>query len=99
MAGYYSDPLLLSVWLEKNSNGPKHTVEIAAAVNGCKALVTNLIWERDYESLPRNEQMKYITDRIQSAAQSIQDYCKTTDPKSVPVSELPSLFSVINAQP
>jgi hypothetical protein len=96
MAGYYSDPLMLSVWLEKNSDGPKHTVEIVAAINGCDALGTNLIWESDYEKLPQDKQIRYTTDRVQSLVGSIQKACKTNIPKAVPVGALKALFSTVN---
>jgi hypothetical protein len=38
MGGIYAPPLMLSVWLEKDSNDSKHSIEAVATIEGCEPL-------------------------------------------------------------
>lgn len=84
---------MLSVWLERNGNGDNNSIEAVATIEGCEALGTNLMWEKDYAALNLDGRIAYVEDRVRSLAEKMAVTCKTKLAEPVQLRPLDRLFS------
>jgi hypothetical protein len=95
MAGYYSEPLVLSVQMGpsiEEGGAHKHYVEIVVGIRDCDAVVWNPIHGNALTNLDVAQRLEYVASRVDDAVKGIEETCKVAPIAPVPTDELIRLF-------